>query len=131
MSKIRTKADNILAGFAGTHEHDKIRAARLFCNSDSAFLAWARATFSFSTIRTARLIQQAWKRFGAARSVLITLRAVRAALLKLLAGARVSGLIPKSVVMDLLQCVTTRKSPVPTDGGHVAGFAVQQQELFA
>ena len=132
MSKIRITADNILAGFAGTNEHDKIRAARLFCNSDSAFLAWAkRATFRLDAIRAARLIQQAWKRFGAARSLLITIRAVKAALAKLLAGFELAVVNTKALAIDLLHCVTSRKSPVSATGGHVAGFAVQQQELFA
>lgn len=132
MSKIRIQADDILAGFAGTREHDKIRAARLFCNSDSAFLAWAkRATFSLDAIRAARLIQQAWKRFGAARSALITLRAVKAALLKLLAGAGVSGLIRKSEGMDLLLRVTTGRLRGHAAGGHAMRLAVQQSELFA
>lgn len=83
MSKIKTQANAVLARFAGTNDHDKIRAARGICNSDSAFLRWARRGFDLQAIRDARTIQQTWKTFCGARSSLITLRAMQAALTKI------------------------------------------------
>lgn len=129
MSKTRELADDILSGFAGTHDHDKIRAVRTFCNSDSAFVAWARkSAFSIDAIRNARLVQQAWKRFGAARSILITLRAVKAALIKLMRG-EIVGRLKMAEALDLLQSLSGKSkkstSVVPMVGG------VSQQELFA
>lgn len=131
MSKtsIQTKADDILAGLAGTKEHDKIRAVRAFCNSDSAFVAWAKkAAFSISAIRNARLIQQAWKRFGAARSLLITIRAIKAVLVKLLANTELAK-VGMSEAIDFLKSVRKKsKDPIVVAA---VGAALAQQELFA
>lgn len=125
---IKTQADDIVAGFAGTKEHDKIRAGRAFCNSDSAFVAWARkAFFSVAAIRNARLIQQAWKRFGAARSLLITIRALKAVLVRLLADAELA-MVNKAQAIDFLKSVSTRKSKDPAGA---VGDVLAQQELFA
>lgn len=129
MSKftIQSQADDIVAGFAGTKEHDKIRAVRTFCNSDSAFVAWAKkAAFSISAIRNARLIQQAWKRFGAARSLLITLRAIKAVIVKLLMSVELAR-INIADAMDFLKSVAKKsKDPVVAAA---AGTSVAQQEL--
>lgn len=131
MSKftIQSQADDIVAGFAGTKEHDKIRAVRTFCNSDSAFVAWAKkAAFSISAIRNARLIQQAWKRFGAARSLLITIRAIKAVLVKLLESAELVGVITKAQAIDFLKSVSKSKDRIAVAA---AGAALAQHELFA
>lgn len=129
MSKTSIQADDIVAGFAGTKEHDKIRAVRTFCNSDSAFVAWAKkALFSITAIRNARLIQQAWKRFGAARSLLITIRAIKAVLVKLLAAAELAK-VSKSEAIDFLKSVSKKsKGPIVVAA---VGAALAQQELFA
>lgn len=131
MSKnsIQTQADDIVASFAGTKEHDKIRAVRTFCNSDSAFVAWAKkAAFSISAIRNARLIQQAWKRFGAARSLLITIRAIKAVLVKLLANTELAK-VGMSEAIDFLKSVRKKsKDPIVVAA---VGAALAQQELFA
>lgn len=130
MSKfsIQNRADDIVAGFAGTYEHDKIRAVRTFCNSDSAFVAWAKAGFSTTAIRNARLIQQAWKRFGAARSLLITIRAIKAVLVKLLESAELVGVITKAQAIDFLKSVSKSKDRIAVAA---AGAALAQHELFA
>lgn len=132
MSKftIQSQADDIVAGFAGTKEHDKIRAVRTFCNSDSAFVAWAKkAAFSISAIRNARLIQQAWKRFGAARSLLITLRAVKAVIVKMLVGVELARINIVDAI-DFLKSVTKKSNnPVVIAAG--ASVAQQELELFA
>lgn len=129
MSKTKTQADAILAGFAGTHDHDKIRAVRNFCNSDYAFLAWAKkASFSIDAIRNARLIQQAWKRFGNARSILITYRAVKAALIKLMRG-EIVGQLKMAEALDLLQSLSGKSKKSTPVVSVVVG--VSQQELFA
>lgn len=131
MSKfsIKTQADDIVAGFAGTKEHDKIRAVRTFCNSDSAFVAWAKkAAFNISAIRNARLIQQAWKRFGAARSLLITLRAIKAVIVKLLVNTELAR-VQIADAIDFLKSVSKKsKDPVVAAA---AGVVLAQQELFA
>lgn len=126
---IRSQADDIVAGFAGAKEHDKIRAVRTFCNSDSAFVAWAKKTlFSITAIRNARLVQQAWKRFGVARSLLITIRAIKAVLVRLLAGAELAK-VSKSEAIDFLKSVSKKsKGPIVADA---VGAALAQQELFA
>lgn len=134
MSKfsIQTKADDIVAGFAGTNEHDKIRAVRTFCNSNSAFVEWAhKANFSITAIRNARLIQQAWKRFGAARSLLITIRAVKAVIIKLLVGVELAKVRIEDAI-DFLKCLKciSKKSKDPVVAAAGAALA-QQQELFA
>lgn len=126
-TRIQNKADDIVADFAGTKEHDKIRAARSFCNSDSAFVAWAKkAHFSITAIRNARLIQQAWRRFGAARSLLITIRALKAVLVKLLADAELA-MVNKAQAIDFLKIVSKKsKDPIVVAA---VGAALTQQEL--
>jgi hypothetical protein len=116
------KADNIVAGFAGTAKHDKVAAAREFCNSDSAFLAWAKKSgFSLQVIRDARVIQQAWKTLKLSRTILITLRAVKAALLKRAAeGVKIT----KKVVIDLLIALRAGFKPAsftPADSDSLIG----------
>jgi hypothetical protein len=103
------QADGIVAGFAGTNKYDKVAAVREFCNSDSAFLAWVRKSgFSLQAIRDARVIQQAWKALRLSRTILITLRAVRAALLKLAAtGVKIT----KKVVLELLTALRAGLKP--------------------
>lgn len=136
MSKvsIKTQADNIVSSFAGTKEHDKIRAVRTFTNSDSAFVAWAKkGAFSIPAIRNARLIQQAWKRFGAARSLLITMRAIKAALVKLVSaeyhGKKTTQSVA-SVALALLEKL--RAAPrAKSCACQQSAAAVFQQELFA
>lgn len=132
MSKfsIKTQADDIVvAGFAGTKEYDKIRAVRTFCNSDSAFVAWAKkGAFSIPAIRNARLIQQAWRRFGAARSLLITLRAIKAVIAKLLMSVELAR-VNIADAIDFLKIVA-KKSKDPVVAAD-AGASVAQQELFA
>lgn len=109
MNKMAQKADDLVSGFAGTNKYDKVAAVREFCNSDTAFLAWARRSgFSLQAIRDARVIQQAWKTLKLSRTVLITLRAVKAALLKL-AAAGVK--ITKKVVVDLLTALRAGFKP--------------------
>lgn len=136
MSKtsIQTKADDIVAGFAGTKEYDKIRAVRTFCNSDSAFVAWAKKTFfSITAIRNARLIQQAWKRFGAARSLLITIRALKAVLARLLADAELA-MVNKAQAIDFLKSVlksVSKKSKDPIVVAAVGASLAQQELSFA
>lgn len=126
---IQNQADDIVLGFAGTKEHDKIRAVRTFCNSDSAFVAWAKkAAFNISAIRNARLIQQAWKRFGAARSLLITLRAIKAVIAKLLMSVELAR-VNIADAIDFLKIVA-KKSKDPVVAAD-AGASVAQQELFA
>lgn len=127
MSKTRQEADNIVACFAGKQGHDKIRAVRTFCNSDSAFIAWAKKTaFSIAAIRNARLIQQAWRRFGVARSLLITIRAVKAVLGNLLANAELVGAISRAQAVDFLASIGKKSNVNVT----AAGAAPAQQELF-
>lgn len=133
MSKftIQSQADDIVAGFAGTKEHDKIRAVRTFCNSDSAFVAWAKkAAFSISAIRNARLIQQAWKRFGAARSLLITLRAVKAVIVKMLVSVELAQVLIADAI-DFMKSVSKSKKSKDLVVAAAAGASVAQQELFA
>jgi hypothetical protein len=130
MSKTKEMADDILSRFAGTQDHDKMRAVRTFCNSDSAFVVWAKKTeYSVEALRDARLIQQTWKRFGAARSILITLRAVKAALLKLMRG--IFGRLKVAEALSLLQSLSgkSKTSTSPVVGG--LGGPLSQQELFA
>ncbi|GAB1394080.1 hypothetical protein MASR1M60_22440 [Rhodocyclaceae bacterium] len=111
MSKSTTaqKADDIVAGFAGTAKYDKVAAVREFCNSDSAFLAWVKKSgFSLQAIRDARLIQQGWKALKLSRTIMITLRAIKAALLKLMqAGVRIT----KKVVVELLTALRAGFKP--------------------
>lgn len=129
-SKTRTQANDILSGFAGTNEHDKIRAVRTFCNSDSAFVAWARkARFSLDAIRNARLLQQAWKRFGAARSILITLRAIKVALLKLSRG-ELLGRLTMAEANGLLKSADPKNPPQRLATTAAVG-RIAQEELFA
>lgn len=131
MSKTKSQANNILSGFAGTKEHDKIRAVRTFCNSDSAFVEWARkSAYSIDAIRNARLIQQAWKLYGNARSILITYRAVKAALIKLTRG-EIVGRLKMAEALDLLQSLSGKKSTKSTAPVTTAASSVTQQELFA
>lgn len=134
MSKfsIKTQADDIVASFAGTKEHDKIRAVRTFCNSDSSFVAWAKkAAFNVSAIRNARLIQQAWKRFGAARSLLITLRAIKAVIVKLLMSVELVGVITKAQAIDFLKSVSKSMDHHIRIAAAASGAALAQHELFA
>jgi len=85
--RIAQTADALVNEFAGTSKYDKVSAARGFCNSDSAFVAWVKKTgYSLQVIRNARVLQQAWKTLGFSRTILITVRAIKAAMLKLLAG---------------------------------------------
>lgn len=115
MSKTAQQADDIVAGFAGTSKYDKVSAVREFCNSDSAFLSWVKKSgYSLQAIRHARVIQQAWKALGLARTILITVRAVRAALLKL---AEAGVKITKKVVIELLTVLRAGVRP--------ASFAAQ------
>lgn len=112
MNKMKTtaqKADDIVAGFAGTTKYDKVAAVREFCNSDSAFLAWVKKSgFSLQAIRDARVIQQAWKTLKLSRTILITLQAVKAALLKL---AQAGVKITKKVVIELLTALRAGIKP--------------------
>lgn len=124
---LKTQADDLVASFAGTRDHDKIRAVRTFCNSDSAFVAWAKkARFSITAIRNARLIQQTWKRFGAARSLLITIRALKVVLVKLLVNAELAS-VNKAQAIDFLMSIS-KKSRDPIVVAAV-GAALAQQEL--
>jgi hypothetical protein len=127
MSKTKEMADDILSMFAGTQDHDKMRAARAFCNSDSAFVVWAKkSAFSIEALRNARLIQQAWSRFGNARSILITIRAIKAALIKLMRGG-IEGRVTMAEALELLKSLSGgRKSMAPM----IVGCS-SQQELFA
>lgn len=112
MNKMKTTAqrvDDIVAGFAGTNRYDKVAAVREFCNSDSAFFVWVKKSgFSLQAIRDARVIQQAWKTLKLSRTILITLRAIKAALLKL---AQAGVKITKKVVMDLLSALRAGIKP--------------------
>lgn len=131
MSKrtIQGRADDIVASFAGSQEHGKISAVRGFCNSDSAFVEWSKkAAFSIPAIRNARLIQQAWKRFGAARSLLITLRAIKAVVARLLVGVELAR-VNIADAIDFLKSVTGVKSdPVAAQVG--VGASLAPQDMF-
>lgn len=106
------QANAVLARFAGTNDHDKIRAARGICNSDSAFLRWARRGFNLQAIRYARTIQQTWKTFCGARSSLITLRAMQAALTKIMLQTGVQ--LSRKVIVAILD--TAKRPAAPATG---------------
>lgn len=129
MSKMKEVSDKILSRFAGTGEYDKIRAVLAFCNSHSAFVMWVRKTAcSVSVIRAARLIQQAWLRFGRARSILITCRSLKAAMMKALQGQSVEDIrIKMTEALELLEQLCgggQSRKPAHTVAGGI------QQDLF-
>lgn len=98
---VSQKADAVIAAVAGTSRFDALRAARLFCNSNGAFVHWVEKTGADTqAIRDARVLQHAWKRFGRARSRLITIRAVKAAIRKALQNAGMR--LTKAAVLALL-----------------------------
>lgn len=120
MSKIKTQANAVLSRFAGTNDHDKIRAARGICNSDSAFLRWARRGFDLQAIRDARTIQQTWKTFCGARSSLITLRAMHAALTKIVqAGVQ----LPRKAILAMLGTAKRPGTTTPAVTGNLFSFS--------
>lgn len=123
MSLMSQKADELVARYAGTPEHDKIASVRAYCNSDSAFVSWMKRGASIPVIRDARLLQQAWKRFGVARSILITLRAIKAALVKLFTGI---PKISKGVAVSLLETLKPRRSaPTKDMSSHAVQLALE------
>jgi len=116
-------ADQYVSAHAGSREFDLMRAARAACNSDSAFVAWCRRGRDLTAIRESRLLQQTWKHLGFARSTLITLKAIKAAMLKLAAKLRVS---PKKL-FEILRAGVKK----PAMAGAGAHGAQPQQDLFA
>ena len=78
-NSIAIQAESVCDRFVGTSIHDQILAVRLFCNSDSAFVAWAKKTGAdMAAIRKARSLQQAWAALKIARTQFITIKAVLA-----------------------------------------------------
>lgn len=116
MKSTQVKAERVISAFAGTSEYDRMMAVRAFCNSDSAFLLWVRRGADNDLARAARLIQQALKRLGMARSVLITLRAVKAAIAKLSVAWR-CGKVTKREVVALLKQVGQKAREVGVSHG--------------
>lgn len=104
------QAEKIVEFHVGTARHDEICAQREFFNSDSAFVAWYQKSESSRTVvQTARLIQRFWKALGIARTFSITLRAVKAALLKLAnAGVKVT----QKMAIAVLEELTGKKATV-------------------
>ena len=96
-------ADAIINAAAGTTRHDELCAQREFFNSDSAFVEWhKKADSARSVVQAARLIQRYWKALGLARTFSITLRAVKAALLKLAAtGVKITQKLAIAVFESL------------------------------
>lgn len=102
------KVEMIIDAAAGTTRHDELCAQREFFNSDSAFIEWHKRAYSARSVaQAARLIQRFWKALGLARTFSITLRAVKAALLKL-AAAGVK--ITQKLAIAVFESLTGKKA---------------------
>ncbi|WP_415033314.1 hypothetical protein [Azonexus sp.] len=99
-NSIAIQAESVCDRLVGTSIHDQILAVRLFCNSDSAFVMWAKKTGAdLAAIRKARSLQLAWAALKIARTQFITIKAVLATIRTMLR----EGKITKKYALEIFQ----------------------------
>lgn len=123
------QAQKIINDAAGTAHYDVLRAMREFFNSDTVFVEWFKKTDGdVKAVNAARLIQKVWKTFGIARAIFITLKALKAALLKM----KKDGVkITKKVALEVFELLTRKKATIK-EKAVIASFAqAEQASIFS